>query len=360
MTVLQYRAGTRALALLRARGGLSPEDVCALVLPAIGPKWLVLYGIDSALVRAGFLEAAGRKRRLLLFGASAGAWRGLAFASRDPARSLAALRDLYCEQHFTTQDSPEAISGAYRRLLTSVLTAEDLAHVAAHPALDLAIAAVRARGVLALARAKHAQAASLTAAALLNALGPRTQRLFFERVVFSTADLAERQHPLLHDVPGELLALTAENMLEAALASGTVPLYMQSVSDIASAPEGMYMDGGFGDYHLNRQCSCGSITLLFLHQQRIVPTWSDKFLPWRKLDRGWLDNVLLVHPSLEFIRALPGSKVPTRHDFNTHLHEPALRKQRWYEVAERSRALGELLLRDIESGAIASKVQPLA
>jgi hypothetical protein len=359
MTLLQYRAGTRALKLLRERGGLSPEDVCALVLPAIGPKWLVLYGIDSALVRAGFLQAAARKRRVLLFGASAGAWRGLAYASRDPARALDALRDSYCEQHFTTQDSPEVISGAYRRLLSSVLTPEDLAHVAAHPELDLAIAAVRARGVLAAARARHAQAASLTAAALLNALGPNTQRLFFERVVFSTAQLSERRHPLLHTTPGELLALTVENMLEAALASGTVPLYMQSVSDIPSAPQGMYMDGGFSDYHLNRQCSCGSITLLFLHQRRIVPTWNDKFLPWRKLDRHWLDNVLLVHPSPEFIRALPGSKVPTRHDFKTHLLEPEVRKQRWHEVAERSRVLGEVLLSDIESGALASKVLPL-
>ena len=90
-----------------------------------------------------------------------------------------------------------------------------------------------------------------------------------------------------------------------------------------------------------------------------MPTWTDKFLPWRKLDRRWLDNVLLVHPSPEFIRALRGSKVPTRHDVKTDLHEPEVRKQRWHEVAERSRALGELLLSDIESGAIASKAQPL-
>ena len=101
MTELHYRAGPRARALLQKRGGLSPEDVSALVLPAIGPKWLVLYGIDSALVRAGFLDAAARTRRLLLFGASAGAWRGLALASRNPARAIDALRDLYCDSTST-------------------------------------------------------------------------------------------------------------------------------------------------------------------------------------------------------------------------------------------------------------------
>lgn len=359
MSVLHYRAGTRALALLRKRGGLSPEDVSALLLPAIGPKWLVLYGIDSALVRAGFLEAAARSRRLMLFGASAGAWRGLALAARDPARALDALRDLYCDQHFTSADTPEAISGAYRKLLNGVLSAEDLAHVVDHPQLDLAIATVRARGLLGTARARNVQAASLVAAALLNAVGPHTQRMFFERVVFSTGLKTGIKHPLIGAAPGEQFALTVENMLDAALASGTVPLYMQAVRDILHAPQGSYMDGGFSDYHLNRQIPDDGIALLFLHQERIVPTWTDKFLPWRKPERAWLENVLLVHPSPAFVRALPGSKVPTRHDFKTHLHNPELRKQRWHEVTERSRALGELLLRDAQSGALVSQARPL-
>jgi hypothetical protein len=359
MSVLQYRAGARALEILRRRGGLAPEDVSALVLPAIGPKWLVLHGIDSALVRAGFLEAAAQARRLLLFGASAGAWRGLAFASRDPARAIDALRDHYCLQHFTLEDSPEVISGAYRRLLHSVLSPDDLAHAAAHPRLDLAIAAVRARGLLARARSKNVQAASLGAAMLLNALGPKTQRLFFERVTFSTAHLAQRLHPLIQGAPGEVLALTVHNMLDAALASGTVPLYMQSVRDIASAPAGEYLDGGFSDYHLNREVPDDGITLLCLHQRRIVPTWTDKFLPWRKPARDWLSNVVLVHPTPEFIRALPGAKVPTRHDFKTHLHEPERRQHNWRGVADQGALLGELLLRDAQSGAIVSQAQPL-
>lgn len=359
MSVLQYRAGARALELLRKRGGLSAEDVSSLVLPAIGPKWLVLYGIDSALVRAGFLTSAARARRLLLFGASAGAWRGLALAARDPARAIDNLRDLYCDQHFTTADTPEAISGAYRKLLNGVLSAEDLAHVADHPQLDLAIATVRARGLLALARARNAQAASLGAAALLNALGPHTQRMFFERVVFSTLVKSGLEHPLLGAAPGERFALTAENMLDAALASGTVPLYMQAVRDIMHAPRGWYMDGGFSDYHLNRKAPDDGITLLFLHQQRIVPTWTDKFLPWRRPARAWLENVLLVHPSPEFVRALPGSKVPTRHDFKELQHQPELRIQRWRGVAERSRELGELLLRDAQSGALVEQARAL-
>lgn len=362
MQILQYRAGAQALETLRRRGGLSPEDVSALVLPAIGPKWLVLYGIDRAIIRAGFLAAAARARRLLLFGASAGAWRGLAFSARDPARAIDALRDGYVMQHFTTEDSPAAISGAYRRLLHSVLSPEDLAHAARHPDLDLAIATVRARGPLANAQARRTQALSLGAAALLNALGPRTQRMFFERIVFSTAlraPIEEPMHPMISAAPGQVLALTRENMLQAALASGTVPLYMQAVRDIPSAPQGLYMDGGFSDYHLNRHAPDPGISVLFLHQRRIIPTWTDKFLPWRKPQREWLSNVLLVHPSEQFVRALPGGKVPTRHDFKELLHQPERRIERWRGVAERSQELGELFLRDAVSGAIASRAQPL-
>ena len=112
------------------------------------------------------------------------------------------------------QDSPEAISGAYRRLLNSVLTPDKSAHVAAHPGLDLATRPYVRAGCWRLARKARPEPASLTAAAPLNALAAHTQRLFFEPVVFSTAQLAERRHPLLRASPG-VLVLTAENMLQA-------------------------------------------------------------------------------------------------------------------------------------------------
>lgn len=370
MELLQYRAGARALERLRRRGGLSPSDISAVVLPAIGPKWLALYGIDRALIDHGWYEASGRARRLLLFGASAGAWRGLAITACDPSRALDALRDAYCDQHFTRQDSPSDISGAYRRMLESVCSAEDFAHTADHPSIDLAIATVRARGLLAVAHRpalpvwqrmqRRGQAAALGAAALLNALSPRMQRLFFERVVFRTSAGRDAEHALIRAAPGRLSALTPNNMLEAALASGTVPLYMQSVRDIPQAPRGWYLDGGFSDYHLNRPAHAeAGITVLFLHQRRIVPTWVDKFLPWRAPARGDTRDLLLVHPSEAFVRELPGGGVPTRHDFERMLHTPELRVQRWREVSDRSRALGEALVRDAQTGALISQLQPL-
>ena len=73
--LLNYRAGTIALDIIRKRG-LSPSELQCIVLPAIGPKWLVLAGFDRALIENGWLQA--RADRSLLFGASwvrGGPWR---------------------------------------------------------------------------------------------------------------------------------------------------------------------------------------------------------------------------------------------------------------------------------------------
>src|SRR5512147_1842114 len=82
-TILHYRAGPRAMALIR-REGLRPAIVRVLAGPASGPRWLVLTGIDRALIDGGFAAPPPAGQRRLLVGSSAGAWRMLAHAARDP------------------------------------------------------------------------------------------------------------------------------------------------------------------------------------------------------------------------------------------------------------------------------------
>jgi hypothetical protein len=221
--------------------------------------------------------------------------------------------------------------------------------------VDLAVATVRARGLLGAFEHRKAQATLLGMAGLLNALAAGTQALFYERVVFATGGAAA--HPLLNGGPGTVASLRADNMLDVALASGTVPMYMQSVRGIEGAPAGAYLDGGFSDYHLNRPAAGSGITIVFLHQRRIVPSWLDKFLPWRTLDRRALDRLLLVYPDPEFVRALPGGSVPTREDFHRFEHEPEQRIERWTSAAARSGELGDAFVRDADSGALASQVR---
>jgi hypothetical protein len=354
MHLLQYRAGTSALAALRRHGGLALEEVEALVLPAIGPKWLVLSGFDRALMRAGWL-APQASRRLLLFGASAGAWRGFALAASEPLLAHDRLLASYCAQRFTRTDNAAAISDAYRQVLGGAFTDADRAAAVAHPRLDLAVATVRARGLLGKFEQRNAQAALLGLAGFLNALAARSQALFYERVVFATTGAAT--HPLLNGGHGTVAPLRADNVLDVALASGTVPMYMQSVRGIEGAPAGAYLDGGFSDYHLNRPAAGSGITILFLHQRRIVPSWLDKFLPWRTLDRRALDRLLLVYPDPEFVRGLPGGAVPTREDFHRFEHEPEQRIERWKKAAAQSGELGDAFIRDWGDGTLASRVR---
>jgi hypothetical protein len=204
--------------------------------------------------------------------------------------------------------------------------------------------------------ARRAQALLLGAAGLCNFVSARSQAAFFERTLFTSGSLT---HPLLTAAPGRVLPLTEDNVLPVALASGTVPLYMQAVQDIAGAPAGVYLDGGFSDYHLNRPAQPGGLSLLFLHQRRIIPGWLDKLAPLRRLSASARSHLLLVHPSEDFVRSLPGGAVPTRDDFQTFVHEPERRSERWRTVAAVSGELGQAFLRDASSGALAARVQPL-
>ncbi|MGZ8321241.1 MAG: patatin-like phospholipase family protein, partial [Telluria sp.] len=63
----------------------------------------------------------------------------------------------------------------------------------------------------------------------------------------------------------------------------------------------------------------GSLVLYPHFSEHVVPGWLDKGLPWRRTargaNRGWLDNVVIVAPTPEFLRTLPRGKLPDRKDF---------------------------------------------
>jgi hypothetical protein len=354
--MLSYRAGPRALVRLRG-GGLAPRDVRALVLPAAGPKWLVASGFDRALIRSGFLEA--RDEPLLLLGSSAGAWRALALAARDPAATHERLLRAYTRQHFTRSHSAAQIGAAYAALLGEVFDDADLAHALQHPGLSLAMFAVRTRLGTG-ARVRRVQAAALGAAAAANLLSARGLALFFERVLFEAAPAAQR-HALLRGLTVQRAPLGLDNLRQVALASGSVPLYMAPVVDPSGAPPGRYLDGGLGDYHLNVPLTTGGagVTLLFLHQARLHPSWFDQYAPWRRPSAAAQQDLLLVHPSPEFVARLPGGRIPNRDDFQRLLHAPEQRQADWLRAAALSEELGGQFLDDLQSGRLAKQVAAL-
>lgn len=356
MDILHYRAGPQALARIRAHA-FRPTDLQALILPATGPRWLLSSGFDRALLEHGWFNQANH--HVLLLGASAGAWRALALASRDPARTYAALLEGYCSKHFTFADDPRTISQSYADLLSQVFTQADVEHALSHPSLDLAIIAARTRGLDRIA-ARWMEHAVLGSAALLNFASTRAAQLLFERTIFHARAGRASAHPAAASLRGARHPLTADNFHAAALASGTVPLYMQPVTNIASATPGAYLDGGLSDYHLNQTLELqNGVALLFLHQANVIPAWLDQFVPWRKAQPSMFSNVLLAYPSPEFVRTLPGGAVPSRDDFKTFVNDPQQRFARWRGAVSMSAALGEAFLEDIETGALARRVQAI-
>jgi hypothetical protein len=332
------------------------RDLEALILPATGPRWLLCTGFDRALLRAGWLHQPGHD--VLLLGASAGAWRALALASRDPARTYAALIEGYCTKHFTFDDDPRTISQSYVALLSEVFERADVEHALSHPTLDLALVAARARG--ASSRNRWSQYLTLGSAALLNFATPRACELLFDRTLFHARAGLATAHPLAGSLVGSSCRLTVDNVHAVALASGSVPLYMEPVTNIAGATRGAYLDGGLRDYHINQALELREgVALLFLHQPKIVPAWLDQFVPWRTANPARLSDVLLAYPDPEFVRSLPGGAVPCRDDFKTWVNDPHERFARWRRSVAMSEALGAAFLEDVETGELVRRVESL-
>jgi hypothetical protein len=101
---------------------------------------------------------------------------------------------------------------------------------------------------------------------------------------------------------------------------------------------------------------------------KIVPGWLDKMLPWRS-SRGarggrgaqgeWLDNVVLISPSREYLARLPLGKLPDRGDFTRFVDDYEGRLKNWRFAMEESARLRDELAELIASGEIATRLKPL-
>jgi hypothetical protein len=352
---LLYRAGRVARATIR-RDGLQPKFIGAFAGPASGPKWLVLVGIDRAIIASGLLTDTSPTKKAtptLLAGSSAGGWRALAMACPDPEAAHRELEDRYVGQVFGRGVTPAQISAAYHAMLSRLMSPSRTRHLLDAATLDVALHVARARGPTGASR-QRVQAVAMVVAAGLNAVSPRMMRLFFSRFLLHT-----RPDRWRVDFDGKVVRLTADNLVPAALSTGTIPLYMHAVRELPGTSGGRFIDGGLTDYHLNqRYTSDEDGIVLFPHfQERIVPNWFDRYLPRRTPSESVIDNVLQVYPSPGFVAGLPGGRIPNRDDFIRLIDEPELRMRQWREAAAVSERLGEQFLDDLERGRIPDLVR---
>jgi hypothetical protein len=351
---LTLRAGPDALAILRERS-LRPEDVDVLPGASGGAKWLVLAGLDRFLF--GEFLAAPRTRPLHLIGSSIGSWRMASLAQRDPLAALARGHHAYIyDQQYSTRPDAREISDVLGRALDVLLGPTGVDEILSHPWARMHVITSEARGLVGSDR-RRLIAAGLALAAAANVVSRRTLAWQLRRVIFHSAG---DDTPFLHiaDLPTSQRALTRENLRSVLLASGSIPLVLESVKIAAESGErgGVHWDGGVVDYHLDLDFGAGEGLVLYPHFfPHVVPGWFDKRLRWRRASGENFRRTLLIAPSAEFVERLPGKRIPDRRDFYELSETERIR--RWQETADLSERMGDELRELLATGRLIDRVQ---
>ncbi|MGD9251976.1 MAG: hypothetical protein PVG19_12155 [Desulfobacterales bacterium] len=349
------QAGPKALEIIRDEG-LRPESLKVVAGAAGGPKWLVLYHLDR-LLDLHFYPRCNRP--VYFIGSSIGAWRFAALCQRDAASALDRFRDAYIHQRYEGVPNPADVTAESRRVMDDYVDSQGIDHILTNPDRRLAILAVKCRHFTA-CEDKGRMGLGLTGAVLANLISRSMLSYFFQRHLFGDdhnaiplkmgGDLPFRQNPL-----------NRRNFKEALLASGSIPLVMSGVRDIDGADVGVYRDGGMIDYHLDLpyRLNPSALVLMPHFAGKLIPGWLDKQLRWRRPTKANMAQVVMVAPSSDFVRRLPGAKIPDRTDFKTFFQKDGERFATWKRVVEMCRAPSEAFMESVESGRIREEVQPM-
>lgn len=352
MAALNFLAGKTALEEIR-RDGFDPGRIKVVVGASGGPKWLALSKLDQVLFPTLF---DGRKEPVYLIGSSAGSWRHAAIARSDTARSVANFEDTYLNYSWEEARTAQEVSDASRRLLRKIMGPTGFQEILTHPVYRTSIMTVRCKGPGA-SEARAPLVLAMLAAATLNLISRRTLALSFTRGLFSDPRDAP---PFLgmDEFPIHRMDLAAANIEDVLTASGSIPVFMAGVRDIAGAPKGMYRDGGTIDYHWDVELSGGDGLVLYPHFfHRLAPGWFDKKMDWRKPRATSTDRMLMLAPSPEFAASLPGGKVPDRTDFRTYDSETRIAL--WRGVVSETQRMADEFQEAYEKERIPALLEPL-
>ena len=349
---LVFKAGPGAFDTIR-RHGFSAEQIGTIAGASGGAKWLVLSQIDRVILESIVPKLQGPVH---LIGTSIGAWRFSCYAQNDPVAAIERFETAYIDQSYSEAPDIHEITAKSREILSEVLGETGVAEILDHPVFRTHVMAVRARNIAA-SEQQHVLATALVVAASLNAVSRRTLGWFFERALFFDA----RDLPPFFDVAGfpiQKIMMRHNNLEDAIVATGSIPLVLSGVRDIPGAMPGVYRDGGVIDYHLDLPHADSDKLALFPHFfDRIVPGWFDKRLGWRRPDPVNVDRTILVSPSEEFVSSLPNAKIPDRTDFRTF--EPRERVRVWRDVVAACERLAGELHDVLEKGQLESRLRPL-
>ena len=329
------------------REGLSPSHVKVITAAAGGPKGLILGPLDRFLF-GEWLQ--GSQSPIDLVGASIGAWRMATACLNDGVRAFERLEHDYIHQHYPPEagrkrPTARQVSDGFWQGLQAHYGGRE-AEVITHPRFRLHVMTTRGKGVLNRDGPLRTPV-GYTGAYLTNLLSRRAMGAWLDRVVFSSPapDLNGVASPLpfdTHDYPSHQVPLSCDNFMKAVQASCAIPFLFHAVRDIAGAPAGAYWDGGITDYHLHLDTRGVPGVVLYPHfQPHVVPGWLDKSLRWRHATSPFLDRVLLLAPSPQWVASLPLGKLPDRTDFVRYADDVAERVRVWTTAVTAARQLAD-------------------
>lgn len=349
---LLFKAGPAAYADIQRRG-FSTERIGTLAGASGGAKWLVLSQLDRVFAEEVLPAIAGPVH---LLGSSIGAWRFACYAQNEPRAAIERFEEAYLAQSYSENPDAAEIADKTRKILECVLGDRGAQQIVNHPHCRLHVMTVLC-GWLTASDWRPRLLAGLSLAATGNLLSRRFLGAFFSRALFFDA----RDLPPFYNAGGfplHRVLLTAENLPQAVLASGAIPLVLPGVRDIPGAPPGMYRDGGIIDYHLDLPLSNPDQLTLFPHFfDQLTPGWFDKRLRYRRHGDHATDRTVLICPSPQFIAGLPYGKVPDRRDF--YEFAPREREKYWRTVVTECARLADELREVLEHGRLAARLEPL-
>lgn len=144
------------------------------------------------------------------------------------------------------------------------------------------------------------------------------QRLLYKRLCFYSGD--PPSPGVISALPGEVEfhPLTPQNFHSVLHATAAIPFRVAPPDHMPGVGPGLFVDGGLGDYMVNSHM-VERPALLVSHTPRVQATWMDTLVPYRSPPQSVFDNLSVLFPSPEFVRALPGGRLPSVRDWETYV-----------------------------------------
>ncbi|MFQ3236781.1 MAG: hypothetical protein ACI9C4_002355 [Paraglaciecola sp.] len=348
--MLDVYAGKAAMETIH-KEGFSSDLFTSFLGASGGPKWFSLFGLDKYLFGEFFVN---RTNELHLVGSSAGAFRAACFAQNDPVSAISRLAKFYSQTTYADNVTANEISASASVLLDRVLGDNGAQEVIDNPIFKAHFLVAKTNGFVA-SQHKVLQVAGLVTSYALNRVSRSLLTRQYERFIFhsphSALLISDDSGFKTHRVP-----LSQHNIKAALLASGSIPMVMSGVKNIAGAPKGMYRDGGIIDYHFDISLQNSPGLTLYPHfSAQPKAGWFDKNLARGIAAKNYSKTVMLV-PSKRFIASLPFGKIPDRDDFT---NMPAqVRIKYWQTVLAQTEQLAEYFQHFVETQDL-GRINPL-